>query len=107
MVILDLYGLRERCRIQTETWFSQIVCSFSVYNRHLEIKMSKRHTRMGWKVDESQPPVWDHTNSLMTMWMLQIKKDKSKCMSKIPLVQVKVINNSIAVYSCARRPLMY
>jgi hypothetical protein len=54
-----------------------------------------------WKVDESQPPVWEHTNSLMTAWKSRIKKDTTECMLKIPLAQVEVINDSIAAYSRA------
>lgn len=52
-----------------------------------------------WKVDESHPPVWEHTDSLMTAWKSKIKKDTTECMLKIPLAQVEVINDSIVEYS--------
>ena len=45
-----------------------------------------------WKVDEIEPPVWQHTDALMTAWKSRIKKDTQECMIKIPAIQIEVIN---------------
>ena len=47
MVILDPYGLREPCQIQTQTRIIRIVCSFSISGPHLEMKLFWKATLGG------------------------------------------------------------
>jgi len=51
-----------------------------------------------WKVDIGDPPVWEHTNTLMTAWKSQIRKDTRQCLLKIPAAQINIINCSLASY---------
>ena len=52
-----------------------------------------------WKVDETEPPLWQHTNALITAWKSSIRKDTRQCMIKIPVAQIDVINQSLASYT--------
>ena len=45
-----------------------------------------------WRVDEIEPPIWQHTDALMTVWKSRIQKDTVECMIKIPATQIEVIN---------------
>jgi hypothetical protein len=45
-----------------------------------------------WKVDETEPPVWEHTNALMTVRSSTIRKDTIHYLIKILTVQIEVIN---------------
>ena len=58
---------------------------------------SKRGLR--WKVDEPEPPSWQHTDALMTAWKSRIQKDTVECMIKIPAIQIEVINQSLASFT--------
>ena len=58
---------------------------------------SKRGLR--WKVDEIEPPVWQHTDAFMTTWKSRIKKDTQECMMKIPAIQIEVINQSLTLFN--------
>ena len=52
-----------------------------------------------WKVDETEPPVWQHTDAFMTAWKSRIKKDTQECMIKIPAIQIEVINQSLTLFN--------
>ena len=52
-----------------------------------------------WKVDETQSPVWENRDSLVTAWKSRVKKDTVECVLKIPSVQIDVINGSLASYN--------
>jgi hypothetical protein len=52
-----------------------------------------------WKVNETEPLVWEHTNAQMTAWSSTIRKDTIHCLIKIPAVQIEVINQSLASYT--------
>ena len=52
-----------------------------------------------WKVDETEPPVWQHTDALMIAWKSRIQKDTMECFIKIPAIQIEVINESLASYN--------
>ena len=53
-----------------------------------------------WRVDETQDPVWEDTNSLnMTAWKSKIKKGTLECVLKILSAQIHVINESLASYN--------
>jgi hypothetical protein len=52
-----------------------------------------------WKVDDTQNPTWEDTNSLMTAWKSRVKKDTVECVLKIPSAQIDVINGSLASYN--------
>jgi hypothetical protein len=52
-----------------------------------------------WRVDETQDPVWEETNSLMTAWKSKIKKGTLECVLKIPSAQIHVIHESLASYN--------
>lgn len=54
-----------------------------------------------WKVDDTQPPLWENTASLMTSWKSKVKKDTTECTLKIPVDQIKVIHDSIVEFSNA------
>ncbi len=51
-----------------------------------------------WKVDDNQGEVWESIDSIMTAWKSKIKKDTMQCTLKIPLEQIKIIHESLAVY---------
>jgi hypothetical protein len=52
-----------------------------------------------WKVDDTEPPLWEETNALMTAWKSRIKRGTVECMIKIPSAQIEVINQSLALYN--------
>ena len=52
-----------------------------------------------WKVDETEPLVWQHTDALMTIWKSRIQKDTVECFIKISAIQIEVINESLASYN--------
>ena len=58
-----------------------------------------RERGLCWKVDEIEPPVWQHTNAFMTAWKFRIKKDIEKCMIKIPNIRIEVINQSLTLFN--------
>jgi hypothetical protein len=53
---------------------------------------------MQWRIDESQPPVWEHTNSIMSAWKLGIREGTRNLTMRIPSLQVNVIKESLAVF---------
>ena len=52
-----------------------------------------------WKVDETEPLVWQHTDAFMTAWKSRIKNDTQECMIKIPAIQIEVINQSLTLFN--------
>ena len=52
-----------------------------------------------WKVDETEPPIWQHTDALMTKWKSRIQKDTVECMIKIPAIQIEVINQTLVLFT--------
>ena len=52
-----------------------------------------------WRVDETEPPIWQHTDALMTAWKSRIQKDTVECMIKIPTSQIEVINQSLTSFT--------
>ena len=42
-----------------------------------------------WRIDETEPPIWQHTDALMTTWKSRIQKDTMECMIKIPATQIE------------------
>lgn len=48
-----------------------------------------------WKVDDTEDPVWENTNSLVTAWKSRVKKDTIECVLKIPSAQVEVIKGTL------------
>jgi hypothetical protein len=54
-----------------------------------------------WKIEESQVPFWDYTDSIMTAWKSRIKSTSKECTIKILADQIKIINNSLATYGTA------
>ena len=53
---------------------------------------------MQWKIDDSQPPVWEHTNSMMSAWKSGIRDGTKNPIMKIPSLQVSIIKESLAVF---------
>jgi hypothetical protein len=51
-----------------------------------------------WKIEESEPPVWEEPNTLMTAWSPQIRKGTHECVIKIPAPQIAIIKQSLALY---------
>ena len=51
-----------------------------------------------WRVDETEPPIWQHTDALMTAWKSRIQKDTVECMIKIPATQIEVIKQTLASF---------
>lgn len=51
-----------------------------------------------WKVAISDQPVWEDTNTLITAWKSQIRKDTRQCLLKIPAAQIDIIYRSLASY---------
>ena len=52
-----------------------------------------------WKVDETEPPIWQHIDAFMTAWKSRIKKDTQECMIKIPAIQIEVINQNLTLFN--------
>ena len=52
-----------------------------------------------WKVDETEPPSWQHMDALMTEWKSRIQKDIVECMIKISAIQIEVINQSLTSFT--------
>ena len=52
-----------------------------------------------WRVDETEPPIWQHTDALMTTWKSRIQKNTVECMIKIPATQIEVINQTLASFT--------
>ena len=50
-----------------------------------------------WKVDPANEEVWESTNSIFTAWKSGIKKDTLHCVMSIPLQQIEIICQSLAV----------
>jgi hypothetical protein len=55
-----------------------------------------------WKIEESQGPVWEHKDSIMTTWKSRVRSDSRKCTIKILVDQVKIIHDSLATYGIAK-----
>ena len=52
-----------------------------------------------WRVDETEPPIWQHTDALMIAWKSRIQKDIVECMIKIPATQIEVIKQTLASFT--------
>ena len=52
-----------------------------------------------WKMEESEPPVWEETNALITAWSPRVKKGTHDCVIKIPAPQIAIIKQSLASYN--------
>jgi hypothetical protein len=53
---------------------------------------------MQWRIEDSQPPVWEHTNSMMSTWKSGIRDGTRNLTMRIPSLQVNVIKESLAVF---------
>jgi hypothetical protein len=53
---------------------------------------------MQWRIDDLQPPVWKHTNSMMFAWKSGIRDGTRNPTMKIPSLQVNVIKESLAMF---------
>jgi hypothetical protein len=53
---------------------------------------------MQWTIEDSQPPVWEHTNSMMSAWKSGIRDGTRNPTMRIPSLQVNVIKESLAVF---------
>ena len=51
-----------------------------------------------WRVDETEPLIWQHTDALMTAWKSRIQKDTVECMIKIPATQIEVIKQTLSSF---------
>ena len=51
-----------------------------------------------FKVDISQPPLWEETNAIMTAWTSTIRMDTRQYLLKVPSRQVEIIKESLASY---------
>ena len=54
---------------------------------------------MQWKIDDLQPPILEHTNSMMSAWKSGIRDSTMNPTMRIPSSQVKVIKESLAVFN--------
>jgi hypothetical protein len=52
---------------------------------------------MQWKIDDSQPPVWEHTNSMMSAWTSRIREGTRNPTMRIPSLQVNIIKESLTL----------
>jgi hypothetical protein len=43
---------------------------------------------MQWRIEDSQPPVWEHTNSMMSAWKSGIRDGTRNPTMRIPSLQV-------------------
>jgi hypothetical protein len=53
---------------------------------------------MQWTIEDSQPPVWEHTNSMMSAWKSGIRDGTRNLIMRIPSLQVNVIKESLAMF---------
>jgi hypothetical protein len=53
---------------------------------------------MQWRIDDSEPPMWEHTNSIMSVWKLEIREGTRNPTMRIHSVQVNVIKESLAMF---------
>jgi hypothetical protein len=53
---------------------------------------------MQLRIDDLQPPVWKHTNSMMSAWKSEIWPCTWNPTMRIPSLQVSVIKESLAVF---------
>jgi hypothetical protein len=44
-------------------------------------------------------PQWEHTDSIITAWKSRARRDSAECMIKIPVEQIAIICDSIAMYA--------
>jgi hypothetical protein len=51
-----------------------------------------------YKIEESNGPQWEHTDSIMIAWKSRIRRDSTDCTIKIPANQITIIRDSIATY---------
>jgi hypothetical protein len=52
---------------------------------------------MQWRIEDSQPPVWEHTNSMMSAWKSEIRDGTRNPTMKIPSLQVNVIKELLGL----------
>jgi hypothetical protein len=55
-------------------------------------------TGLHWKIEESNDPQWEHTDSIITAWKLRVRRDSAEYTIKIPVEQIAIIRDSIAAY---------
>ena len=100
------FGSEEHCPIQTQALKILIASSFNSScptSRNQDVQDfytgwdNERGLR--WRVDETEPPLWQHTNALMTAWKSRIQKDTVECMIKIPATQIEVIKQTLASFT--------
>ena len=53
---------------------------------------------MQWRINDSQPPIWEHINSMMSIWKSGIRNGTMNLTMRIPSLQVNVIKESLAVF---------
>jgi hypothetical protein len=51
-----------------------------------------------WRIDDCQPLVWEHTNSIMLAWKLGIRPRTKNCTMKILSLQISIIKESLALF---------
>jgi hypothetical protein len=56
-------------------------------------------TGLCWKIEELNGPQWEHTDSIITAWKSRARRDSAECMIKIPVEQIAIICDSIAMYA--------
>jgi hypothetical protein len=52
---------------------------------------------MQWRIDDSQPPVWEHTDSIMSAWKSGIRPCTRNPTMRIPSLQISVMKESMAL----------
>jgi hypothetical protein len=53
---------------------------------------------MQWRIDDSEPPMWEHTNSIMSAWKSGIREGTRNPTMRIPSLQVNEIKESLVVF---------
>ena len=53
---------------------------------------------MQWRIDDSEPPMWEHTNSIMSAWKSGIRGGTMNPTMRILFVKVNVIKESLAMF---------
>jgi hypothetical protein len=51
-----------------------------------------------WKIEESNGPQWEYTDSILTAWKSRVRRDSKECTIKIPVEQITIIHDSLVAY---------
>lgn len=53
---------------------------------------------MQWRIDNLEPPMWEHTNSILSAWKSGIQEGTRNLTMKIPSLQVNISKESLAIF---------